>query len=59
MSNKNVIVPQKDIDRLEEARLRLYAMLKDTKYGYELPFGISDAMWQITHKKYPIDSSIE
>jgi len=46
------LVPQSDIDKLEKARLQLYKMLEDTKYVYELPLGISDAMWQITHRKY-------
>lgn len=50
---KIVMVPQDDIDRLEKARLRLYEMLKDTGYEYELPFGISDVLWEVTHKKYP------
>jgi len=49
----SVIIPQADIDKLETARLELYKMLKDTKYEYELPYRISNVMWEMTHRKYP------
>jgi len=49
---KLVVVPQRDIDELEEARLALYKMLEDTNFAYELPYGISDKLYTITHSIY-------
>lgn len=50
---KKVIVPQVDIDRLEKAREALYKLFKDSQNLYKLSYGITDIMYEITHKKYP------
>ncbi len=50
---KFAIIPQHDINDLEIARLKLYEMLKNTEYEYELPYMISNTIWKITHTRYP------
>lgn len=52
---KQVIVPQSDIDNLEKARLALHKECDgcDTDVLIKLT-KITEAMWQITHRKYPV-----
>lgn len=47
-----VVVPQADIDRLEEARVRLCRISVGTSLAGVIHFGVAHAMYQITHRKY-------
>ena len=49
---KMVLVPQSDLDKLEDARLYLYQMFTSTNDIARLSFGVTDIMWKITHTKY-------
>ena len=51
---KHVMVPQSDLDKLEEARVELWRLFESrevlTIYNTRL---ITDTMWRLAHKKYP------
>jgi len=52
---KEVIVSQDDIDALEKARKRLFALLdtEETKHLIGLfQYNVAPAMWKVTHRKY-------
>jgi len=53
------VIPQTDIDSLEEARLALWQLAYDLQ---DMPVRILDitgAMWRITHRKYPRYAQLE
>lgn len=58
--SKNVIIPESDLDKLEEARIKLSRIIEniviDKSYNYFQITGelrdVSQQMWQLTHKKY-------
>ncbi len=51
---KGVVIPRKDLDKLEEARLALYALFPDANVDLLVRLQhISDPMWMLTHKRYP------
>ena len=50
--NDLVIVPQSDIDKIEESRKLLYSLVDDNILSVEHLINITDKMWEITHKKY-------
>ena len=45
------IIPQEDIDNLENARKELWGFIGKTVDGVDIQ-NISWKMWKITHKKY-------
>ena len=50
-----VVIPQADLDKLEDARLSLHKLLKDklSNAAYaELCFEVTTPMYKLTHKKY-------
>lgn len=48
-----VVVPQEDIDRLEQARLRIWKVVEDKPISEQMLFtGSTGVMWEITHRKY-------
>lgn len=50
-----VLVPQSDIDRLEKARLSIHKLASDKNIIQDIySYGITEPMWNITHKKYKI-----
>ena len=50
-----VLVPQSDIDRLEKARLSIHKLASDRHILQDMYiYGITEPMWNITHKKYKI-----
>lgn len=52
MSNY-ILIPQEDIDKLEEARLHIFELFKhDPKHIGNLTYGVTDIMYRITHTKY-------
>ena len=53
---KFVIVPQKHLDRLEEARIKFFDRYVDADNTQSLMASqeISEPMWYLTHRKYPI-----
>jgi hypothetical protein len=51
---EGVVVPQADIDKLEEARLRIWEIIGDKPIPEQVLFANStEKMWLITHRKYP------
>lgn len=52
--NKEVLVPQSDIDELEKARKYLDNLVRDEPIVANLLFDVTYAMKNITHKKYAI-----
>jgi hypothetical protein len=53
-----VVVPVNDIKRLEEARVQLCGMIdKGNPLTGQIHFGITDIMWEITHRKYKPEGS--
>jgi len=55
MTNEMVIVPRHDLEKLEEARMALYAMFEgceDISTIITLT-NITEPMWKLAHKKYP------
>lgn len=56
---KHVIVPQEDIDKLEEARQALHRAMDALRVHPVLYGHITQPMIVITHKKYPEDYSAE
>jgi len=59
-NNEIVLVPRKDIEKIEEARLALYKMfegMEDVNTIIEL-MNITESMWYIAHRKYPTLDSI-
>ena len=56
--SEQYIIPQTDIDSLEEARLALWQLA----YELDTPssvLNITGAMWRITHRKYPRYAQLE
>ena len=51
--NDIVCIPQRDIDRLETARLYLHKLLKDNSIMLDITNNVTNIMWEITHRKYP------
>jgi len=49
--DKHVIIPQSDIDSLENARKDLHDLLSGTCYS-PLVFKITSVMYKITHRRY-------
>lgn len=48
-----VVVPQEDIDKLEEATKDLFELIKnDDRSLIKVFFHVSPAIWEITHRKY-------
>jgi len=50
---KYVVVPQSDLDRLEEARSRLWKFVKNGFIDETFVLPITSTMWHLTHRKYP------
>lgn len=50
--DKLVIVPQKDIDAIEKARLNLYEQVDSDELLEENLHGVTESMWKLTHSKY-------
>lgn len=49
-----VCIPQVDIDKIERARLQLYALFPDADINLLARLNtISQPMWEITHRRYP------
>lgn len=55
-NSEMVIVPRSDLDKIEEARLALHKMFENTKDIATIMAitNITQPMWQVSHKKYPI-----
>ena len=53
MSEKYVLVPQSDIDKLEAARVELCDMLGHSQHFLNITTFVTPAMHQITHREYP------
>lgn len=51
-SDIRVIVPQSDIDKLEEARLYLHKLVKDNPLFFKIISHVTPPMWEITHRRY-------
>jgi len=49
---KLVLVPQSDIDKIEESRKLLYDLIDDNILDVEHLMNITNVMWELTHKKY-------
>ena len=69
MKDKFVIVPQADIDKIEEARLNLWklhdtvdakipALNKNHILEMALLKVVSQPMWEIAHKRYKVKKSV-
>ena len=56
MNTKYVIVPQSELDKLEEARLTLYELNKESLTIENLTAisAISQPMWRLANTKWPI-----
>jgi hypothetical protein len=53
MDKKYVIVPQEDLDKLEEARLILWELIDKTNAYTKSKFSsVSQPMWYLAHRKY-------
>jgi hypothetical protein len=51
---EGVVVPQADIDRIEQARLDLWKLLDHEPVEKQAWFtSVSGAMWLLSHRKYP------
>ena len=49
-----VIVPQEDLDKLEEVRKELYYMFKGHNNSVLIKLQrVTQPMWRVTHRKYP------
>jgi len=46
------IVPQYDIDKIEEARKKIYNLVDDGIIPVDIISGITQPMWELTHRKY-------
>ena len=60
---RNVIVPQIDLDNLEEARIKLWKYIGQQKEQNEeflslICLDITRPMFQLTHRKYPKQNRI-
>ena len=55
MANEMVVVPKRDLEKLEEARLALYQMFEGTEDINTIMAltNITEPMWKLSHKKYP------
>jgi hypothetical protein len=51
--NKIVLVPQSDIDAVEEARKKLFDIIPE-QYHCRLTFEITDKLYHLTHRKYAV-----
>lgn len=49
---KCVIVPERHIEALEEARKELFKILKDTEHINNITYSVTDKMYKITHSRY-------
>ena len=55
MSEQYVLVPQADIDKVEESRLAMYKNLESVLTGYQLSclsFDMKGNLWHLTHRRY-------
>ncbi len=59
MKNINVIVPQYDIDKIEEARSELHKLVKNVEDGkiksndlFVYVVNVTQPMWYLTHRRY-------
>ena len=54
-----VIVPQEDIDRLEDERIHLHELIANLPIMNRVSFiSITGAMWVLSHKRYPKEGII-
>jgi len=49
-----LIIPEEDVQRIEAARKRLHELVEGTSVQTFLYTGVTDAMWYIAHRRYPI-----
>jgi nitrogen fixation protein len=53
------IIPQTDLDSLEEARLALWQLVDNLHITGGEIIDITGAMWRLTHRKYPRYAQLE
>lgn len=54
MSYKQVIVPQHELDRLEDIRMAVHELATEHNIPTATILNITNHLWRMSHSKYPV-----